>query len=85
MTDSENAPSTRQYPGLLRRQARRLIRGDLNERMDALEAEVTELRQMNLRLAELTDVVTELLVPLSRGDRDGLDEVLARYTRELGS
>lgn len=79
MTDPEKGA------GPLRGLARRLIRGDLPERVQALEAEVAELRRLNLRLAELTDVVTELLVPLSRGDREGLEEVLERYTHELGS
>ena len=42
-----------------------------------------ECRQLNQRLAELTDIVTDLLVPLARGDRAGLDETLAKYHESL--
>jgi Domain of unknown function (DUF6752) len=52
---------------------------DLRKRVAELEAEVQECRQLNLRLAELTDIVTDLLVPLARGDQDGVREVLAKY------
>ncbi|KQY56245.1 MULTISPECIES: DUF6752 domain-containing protein [unclassified Nocardioides] len=48
-------------------------------RLAALEAEVQECRQVNLRLAELTDVVMELLVPLSERDESRVAEALKRY------
>ena len=57
--------------------------GDLRRRVAELEAEVQECRQLNQRLAELTDIVTDLLVPLARGDRAGLDETLAKYHESL--
>lgn len=56
---------------------------DLRRRVAALEAEVQECRQLNLRLAELTDVVTDLLVPLARADEAELREVLAKYHESL--
>ena len=56
---------------------------DLRKRVAALEAEVQECRQLNLRLAELTDIVTDLLVPLSRGDEAGLRETLVKYHESL--
>lgn len=56
---------------------------DLRKRVAALEAEVQECRQLNLRLAELTDLVTELLVPLARGDEAGTHEALARYQESI--
>lgn len=56
---------------------------DLRQRVVALEAEVQECRQLNLRLAELTDVVTALLVPLARADEAELREVLAKYHESL--
>lgn len=56
---------------------------DLRRRVVALEAEVQECRQLNLRLAELTDVVTALLVPLARADEAELREVLAKYHESL--
>lgn len=60
----------------------RRLRG-LPERVRALEAEVQENRQLNRRIAELTDVVTELLIPLEARDQDKVDEVLGRYRQGL--
>ena len=48
-------------------------------RIDSLERELDESRQLNRRLAELTDLVTELLVPLARRDDVAVDAVLERY------
>lgn len=55
----------------------------LRERVTALEAEVQECRQLNLRLAELTDVVQELLVPISQRDEQKVAAVLEKYSRGL--
>lgn len=55
----------------------------LNERVRVLEAEVQENRQLNRRIAELTDVVAELLIPLEARDQERVDEVLARYQQGL--
>jgi hypothetical protein len=57
----------------------------VRERIARLEAEVDELQQLNLRLAELTDVVQELLLPLARQDPDRAVELLERYRDELGT
>jgi hypothetical protein len=59
--------------------------GGLRERVARLEAEVDELQQLNLRVAELTDVVQELLLPLARQDPDRAAELLERYREELGT
>ena len=48
-------------------------------RLDALEAEVQENRRLNRRIAELSDLVTELVVPLARREDAEVQEVLARY------
>ena len=48
-------------------------------RLDALEAEVQENRRLNRRVAELTDLVTELMVPLARREDADVEEILARY------
>lgn len=64
-----------------------LSRTPLRRRVKALEAEVQECRQLSIRLAELTDLVTELLVPLAQRDQAGLDEVaqrLRRYQQSVG-
>ena len=42
----------------------------LRERVEELEDEVQECRQLNLRLAELTDVVQELLLPVAARDEE---------------
>ena len=56
----------------------------LHKRVAELEDEVRECRRDQHRLAELTDIVQELLVPLSRRDQDAVDQVLAKYTDQLG-
>ena len=61
---------------IARRYARR---GDLARRVEELEAEVQECRQLNLRLAELTDVVAELLLPVADRDEARVAEVLQGY------
>ena len=52
-------------------------------RLRALEDEVQELRQLNRRLAELTDVVAELLIPIQDRDEAKVQEVLARYRSQI--
>ncbi len=56
----------------------------LEDRVAELEAEVQECRQVNLRLAELTDVVAELLLPVAQRDEARIDEVLKRYHDSVG-
>lgn len=55
----------------------------LRRRVDRLEEQVDELQRLSLRIAELTDVVEALVVPLARADRAALDEVLERYAGVL--
>jgi hypothetical protein len=70
-----------------REAARRLARvtgvdeelGRLRDRVAALEREVQETRRLHQRLAELTDVVTEVLVPAADRDDDKISTILARY------
>lgn len=52
-------------------------------RLRALEDEVQELRQLNRRIAELTDVVAELLVPIQDRDEAKVNEVLERYRSRI--
>jgi hypothetical protein len=56
---------------------------DLRHRIRALEDEVQECRQLNLRVAELCDVVTELLLPVADRDEQRVAEALERYRREV--
>ena len=53
--------------------------GSTRTRLAALEVEVQENRRLSRRIAELTDLVTELVVPLARRDQDEVDAILARY------
>jgi hypothetical protein len=55
----------------------------LRERVSVLEDEVQECRQLNLRLAELTDVVQELLLPVAQRDEKAISAVLEKYSEGL--
>ena len=44
---------------------------------------MTEMRRQHLRLAELADVVQELLVPLADRDEARIQEALERYGKSL--
>jgi hypothetical protein len=49
------------------------------EWMGDVVAAVHENRRLNRRMAELTDIVAELLVPIAERDADKARELLARY------
>lgn len=55
----------------------------LEERVRDLEADVAEMRQHQLRLAELADVVQELLVPASQRDEAAVAEAVERFRKTL--
>jgi uncharacterized protein involved in exopolysaccharide biosynthesis len=74
MESVEEVPRLRADVADLRKQVQRL-RGRLAE----LEEEVQESRRLNRRIAELTDVVQELLLPISLQDGAGARAVLDRY------
>lgn len=59
-------------------------RAAMQERMRVLEEEVQECRQLNVRLAELCDVVTELLLPLADRDEAAVREILDKYRSDVG-
>jgi hypothetical protein len=52
---------------------------DVRRRLARLEAEVQECRALNVRLAELTDIVTELLLPVEARDEAKLGALLDKY------
>ncbi|QIK68369.1 hypothetical protein G7072_03755 [Nocardioides sp. HDW12B] len=56
---------------------------DLRRRVAELEKEMQEARRLNRRLAEVTDVVQELLLPLSQRDQERVDAVLKKYSDAL--
>lgn len=55
----------------------------LRRRVRRLEDEMQEARRLNRRLAELTDIVQELLVPIAQRDEDKINEYLERYSSSL--
>jgi len=55
----------------------------LRERVADLEAEMQECRQLNRRLAEITDVVAEVLLPAEQRDEDRLRTLLTKYETTL--
>lgn len=69
--------------GAARRAANRTPLGEMQRRIAALESEIEELRQQNLRLAEIADVVQELLVPLSSRDQARVDEAIEKFSQSL--
>ncbi|SDC24252.1 DUF6752 domain-containing protein [Nocardioides lianchengensis] len=56
----------------------------LEARVRVLEQEVQECRQLNVRLAELCDVVTELLLPVADRDEATVRAVLEKYRADVG-
>lgn len=54
----------------------------LPKRVLDLEDAVMENRQLNRRLAELTDILAELLVPATERDEEKLTELLAKFRAE---
>ncbi|GGD27975.1 DUF6752 domain-containing protein [Nocardioides daphniae] len=64
---------------------KQLLKSSLRARVEVLEQEVQESRQLNMRLAELLDVVTELLVPLAERDEEAARRLLADYRNEVDS
>jgi hypothetical protein len=57
----------------------------LEARVAALEDAVEESRQLNQRLADVVDVVTEVLVPAVDRDDERLRDALTRLNKTLGS
>ena len=55
----------------------------LEARVEELDGELMESRQLNRRIAELTDVVVELLVPLQDRDEDKVNHALAAYRASI--
>lgn len=56
---------------------------ELEARLVRLEEDVAECRALNIRLAELTDLVTELLLPVAQRDEARLTELLDRYRESI--
>ena len=55
----------------------------LEKRVAALEADLAEVRRHNLRLAELADLVQELLVPMASRDEATVQRAIERFQESL--
>lgn len=55
----------------------------LEQRVADLEADLAALRRHHLRLAEISDVVQELLVPLAARDESAVEEAVERFRESL--
>ncbi|MFL6003083.1 MAG: DUF6752 domain-containing protein [Nocardioides sp.] len=56
---------------------------ELEQRVADLEADMSEVRRHNLRLAEISDVVQELLIPLASRDEVKVQEAIERFNKSL--
>jgi hypothetical protein len=56
---------------------------DLEQRVADLELAVVEMRRHNLRLAELADVVQELVLPAASRDEERMQEAIAKFGKSL--
>lgn len=56
---------------------------ELQERVTGLESEIAELRRQHLRLAEIADVVQELLVPMASRDESRIAEAIEKFQQSL--
>lgn len=74
----ERVRATRTYNESLRARV-----AALEARVEELDAELMESRQLNRRIAELTDVVVELLVPLQDRDEAKVNAVLSGYRASI--
>lgn len=57
--------------------------GDLRSRLAELENEVQENRRLNRRVAELLDIVEELLVPIAQRDEERVRAYLRAHEADL--
>lgn len=67
----------------MRRRSTRTTLRELEQRVEDLEADLAEARRHNVRLAELADVVAELLVPISSRDEAAVEEAIERFRSSL--
>lgn len=80
MAAVNNKPSVRTR---LARKVGGVLIDDLTQRITELEAEIQENRNLNLRLAELIDVVSELLVPVASQDQAKIAAAVEKFQKAL--
>ncbi|MGN6782558.1 MAG: DUF6752 domain-containing protein [Marmoricola sp.] len=68
---------------LQQRMTARSAGSDLEARVAQLEQDLAELREQSLRLAEIADVVQELLIPMAARDEEKIEAAIERFRQEL--
>lgn len=56
---------------------------ELEQRVADLEADLAEMRRHQMRLAELADIVQELVVPMASRDEERIREAIERFQGSL--
>jgi predicted RNase H-like nuclease (RuvC/YqgF family) len=85
LSSVEEMPAMRDRVGQLERalaELRERTEG-YRRRIETLEAESHDARQLQLRVAELTDIVQELLLPAADRDEHRLAELRQKYASSL--
>jgi hypothetical protein len=85
LSSVEEIPALRDRVGRLERalaEQRERTEG-YRRRLETLEAESHDARQLQLRVAELTDIVQELLLPAADRDEQRLAELRQKYASSL--
>ncbi len=67
----------------LRPGSSRAARDRLEQRVAELEADMASMRRHNVRLAEIADVVQELLVPMASRDEAAIQQAIERFQESL--
>lgn len=81
--EGETVRMSESTPSLLRRLTTRSDTTELEERVAQLESDLAELREQSLRLAEIADVVQELLIPMAHRDEEKIEAAIERFRQEL--
>lgn len=68
---------------LQQRLTARSVNSELTARVAQLEQDLAELREQSLRLAEIADVVQELLIPMAQRDEEKIEAAIERFRQEL--
>lgn len=86
-SSSKGSSSKGSFRGRVVERVARAVAGDrldqLQRRLENLEAEVQENRQLNIRLAEVTDLVEQLLLPMAVRDEEQIAAAVEKYSRTV--
>jgi hypothetical protein len=77
--DAKAVEQLRRQNARLGQRISQLENAGLDERLELIDNEIQELRSLGVRVAELTDLVAELIVHEARHRDDEYREIVARY------